>query len=224
MESADEISVRNEFLGKLIESASIGIAVVKPPDWKFVEANAVFRTVSGRPKSPFLGRPMAEVFPETLAGVVTGVLEEVAQTGRPRYLPGSETSVGPGEPEIYSDSDFLPLANSKGTVTGVLILARNVTEDVLTRRRSETLSLESARHLEQLETVIENVDQGIIVADPSGRVERMNRQALDIHGFKSTEEGLRMLPDGIRRHLRGARDERAPALPRGMAAGSGARR
>lgn len=42
----------------------------------------------------------------------------------------------------------------------------------------------------QLEAVFEGIDQGLIIADPAGHVLRMNRRALELHGFASAGEAL----------------------------------
>ena len=45
----------------------------------------------------------------------------------------------------------------------------------------------------QLQTVVENLDEGVVVSDLTGQVLHFNRAALEIHGFSSLDE--------IRRHL-----------------------
>jgi PAS domain S-box-containing protein len=47
----------------------------------------------------------------------------------------------------------------------------------------------------QLEAVIESVEEGLVVCDATGRVRRMNRRALEIHGYTSIEEAWRSLPE-----------------------------
>ncbi|HWN07940.1 MAG TPA: ATP-binding protein [Pyrinomonadaceae bacterium] len=47
----------------------------------------------------------------------------------------------------------------------------------------------------RLQTVIENLSEGLVVADLSGQLLNWNRAALEIHGFATLEEGLLELPD-----------------------------
>jgi PAS domain S-box-containing protein len=48
---------------------------------------------------------------------------------------------------------------------------------------------------EELGTIVENVDQGIIVADRDGRLRLWNRRALEMHGFGVPAEGGRSLAE-----------------------------
>lgn len=74
------------------------------------------------------------------------------------------------------------------SVVGVQGIFRDVTErknfeDTL--RRNET----------QLQTVFNNMNEGLIVADLTGQLVRWNNAAIAIHGFTSEDEYLRRLPE-----------------------------
>ena len=47
----------------------------------------------------------------------------------------------------------------------------------------------------QLQTIVESLDEGVVVSDLNGRLLRFNRAARDLHGFTSPEECLRCAPE-----------------------------
>jgi PAS domain S-box-containing protein len=57
--------------------------------------------------------------------------------------------------------------------------------------RIEAQSLEIRRNEAQLQTVIENLSEGLVVSDLKGQLLHFNRAALELHGFGSLEETRR---------------------------------
>ncbi|MEN3370005.1 MAG: hypothetical protein V7609_2148 [Verrucomicrobiota bacterium] len=47
----------------------------------------------------------------------------------------------------------------------------------------------------QLQTIVENLDEGVIVADLDGRLLQWNRAALQLHGYSSSEQDRRHFPE-----------------------------
>ena len=63
----------------------------------------------------------------------------------------------------------------------------------ITERKRAAEALRASE--ERLHTVTENLNEGLIIADTEGKLLHWNRAGLEIHGFGSVEEGMRMLPD-----------------------------
>jgi PAS domain S-box-containing protein len=64
--------------------------------------------------------------------------------------------------------------------------------DITARNRAEQNLRESRA---QLETIVENMAEGLVVADLEGQLIHWNRAALEMHGFTSLEECRRRLPE-----------------------------
>jgi PAS domain S-box-containing protein len=47
----------------------------------------------------------------------------------------------------------------------------------------------------QLQTIVENLDQGVVVADLNGRLLHWNRAAQELHGYSSSEQDRRLFPE-----------------------------
>ena len=63
---------------------------------------------------------------------------------------------------------------------------------VATTRDSQQVLRESE---ERLETIIENLHEGLVISDLDGQLTSFNQAGLEMHGFTSLEEGLKKLPE-----------------------------
>jgi PAS domain S-box-containing protein len=64
-------------------------------------------------------------------------------------------------------------------------------EDITERKREEQILRESE---ERLQTIIENLHEGLVISDLNGQLTHFNQAGLVMHGFSSLEEGLLKLP------------------------------
>jgi PAS domain S-box-containing protein len=68
------------------------------------------------------------------------------------------------------------------------VILRDITE----RKRAD----ESLRQSEaKLQTIVESLDEGVVVSDLNGKLQHLNRAALRLHGFASMDECLRREPE-----------------------------
>jgi two-component system nitrate/nitrite sensor histidine kinase NarX len=176
------------FLERLIEAAPVGIAVVRGADHRYEMVNPYYQAIPGVPDVPMVGRTLAEIFPAVAAQGALELVEEVYRTGQTVSLREYEASVGPERERTYWNVDHVPLHGSDGDVEGVLILASEITEQMLTRGQVEELA---ARN----EAILTSMTDGLILFDLQGNVVDMNPAALRIHGFEQTKEAQRHLEE-----------------------------
>jgi PAS domain S-box-containing protein len=187
---------QREFMERLLETAPVGVAVVRGPEHRYEYANAYYQAIPGSPDTPMVGRTVAEVFPATAAQGTLGEIEAAYQTGQTVSVRGYEANVGPGRERTYWDSDRVPLRAPDGSVEGVLIVAHEVTEEVLARRQVEELAARD-------EAILNSLTEGIITVDLEGNILMMNPAALRIHGFEQLEQARprpQDLPDVFELH------------------------
>jgi PAS domain S-box-containing protein len=79
-----------------------------------------------------------------------------------------------------------------GVVRPHAVVFRNLKESEKSLRKSRE---EAEQHLAQLRTILDNVVEGVVVADLDGRLFHWNPAAVVMHGFASEEEGRRRLPE-----------------------------
>lgn len=80
--------------------------------------------------------------------------------------------------------------NPLDTEQGMMVLG--TIADITQRKRSEEALRESE---EQLQTVIENLSEGLVISELDGQLIHWNRAALKMHGFTSLDECLLKLPE-----------------------------
>ncbi len=125
-------------LESIVESAGVGMALVRGPDLVIEMANAAYRALS--PFREMLGRPFEAVWPEAAERVLP-VLNRTMQTGAPfdavdMRVDIRRTAGGPLE-EAYFSFGCRRLEGRPGEPAAVLVHVLDTTSLVLARRRAE---------------------------------------------------------------------------------------
>jgi PAS domain S-box-containing protein len=124
---AERISSSEQFVHGLIERAPIGVAVVDR-QLRYVLTNPVYRALSR--EGLITGRSIEEVFAAAIVRIVEPLVRRVMETGQPLHVP--ECSVPDGV-ESWWNISLVPLHESGGITSSVLIL----TEDITERKQAE---------------------------------------------------------------------------------------
>lgn len=103
-------------------------------------------------------------------------------------LTGLAESIGAGRYDIALPEDGL------GEIGSFVRAFRNMLDGIRARERKVQSSEAQLRASEaQLQTVFENIDEGVVVSNLDGEVLHFNRAANEMHGFTSADECLRHL-------------------------------
>ncbi|WP_200306423.1 PAS domain-containing protein, partial [Paracraurococcus ruber] len=160
-------------------AAPIGLCVLDR-DLRFRRINERLAEINGLPAAAHLGRTVREVLPD-LAPQAEPVLRGVLETGEPVIdleLTG-ETPARPGERRIWRESWF-PLRDVAGAVTGVGVVAQEVTE----RHQAEAALAESEARFRGLAEAMPAI---VFMADPEGTVTWLNAVAAEFTGLPPAE-------------------------------------
>ena len=148
------------------EQSPVAIAILGGEDLTFRIANAFYGKLIGRTPTELIGRPFLDVLPELQGQGFDQLLRQVMATGIP-YI-ANEVTVGlmrHGELDtIYVNLTYQPQRETdrhtgEERISGVLIVATDVTPQVLARRASES-SEARFRHLIQEAPVATNLFVG----------------------------------------------------------------
>lgn len=88
--------------------------------------------------------------------------------------------------KVYVNIASIPVAGSEGHVQSVVCTVRDVSSQVLARRRIEDLITRYA-------AVFDNVGDALMLFDAQGTAREVNPAALRMHGFRDTQEARRSL-------------------------------
>ena len=131
------------------EQLPILLAALDGPDHRLAAMNAAYRAFTGR--SDVMGVPYRDAFPGLATRPLRDMLDRVYATGRPetqtewraQIESGPETPAGPGGlPEVYADFTVMPRRAAGGAVTGLLVIATDVTDRVARQRGTEQRAAE----------------------------------------------------------------------------------
>lgn len=175
-------------LYRTLMQAPVAVAYLKGPKLVYTLANSHYQDLIG--KGDFiLNKPAREALPE-MEERTHQMLENVYKTGETSRASEYMTTITKGgvtEPGYY-DYTVLRVEDAKGNPDGIIIVAVDITKQVLARRGNQELT-------NRLQAIIDNISEGLILADNNGKILLFNPSALELHGFKNMEEVISTLSD-----------------------------
>lgn len=165
-------------LAGIVRSASDAI-ISKSLTGIITSWNSGAEKVFGYTEDEAIGRPILMLFPPDRIEEEAAILASVA---RSEVVPHFETQrVHKSGRRIDVSVTISPLHDSEGRVIGASKIARDISEQkrvIAALRESE----------ERLQAVTENLNEGLIVAQPDGYLLHWNRMAMAMHDYENLEE------------------------------------
>jgi PAS domain S-box-containing protein len=190
-----------EAVREVIDLAPVAISVMRGADHRVEIMNQLSRQLLGGRNLE--GETVRSALPELEGQGLFEILDGVYATGEPAR--GTELPVRydrDGDGVLYDgffDFTYQPLFDVGGKVNGVLSVSVEVTDLVHERRRLEQRAAEQ-------EAVLAQLDEGVIITDPSGRITFVNAVAEALHGVHE----LGVAPDAYSETYHLFDDEGAP--------------
>ncbi|HEY0039136.1 MAG TPA: PAS domain-containing protein [Flavisolibacter sp.] len=121
----------------LVRDASVGIIVLLGTEMKVIVVNEAYGRLIGRSVEEILDQPLFSIIPEA-EKPFRELLDTVRLTGEPLYLYDHPYQVYAGEKTIegFLNIVYQPYKESDGTITGVMVLCQDVTEQVTARKET----------------------------------------------------------------------------------------
>ena len=187
VKAQNQIAENHNQLASIFEQSPVGIATLTvTEELVFQSANAFYCELVGREKKEIIGKPLLEALPEIKGQGFDGLLREVINSGKAYVANEVEVELfRNGKLEyVYVDLTYQLHHNLEGQPNIVLVIATDVTNQVLSRRKVE----ESEAKM-----------QSIIAAAPAGIglfvgrdliIENPNQTFIDIVGKGPNIVGL----------------------------------
>ncbi len=182
-----QVGAERQRLGTVLERLPAGVLIAEAPSGRIVFANAyatgLLGDVVGIEPSAWSG----SLKPHYENGVPQQAHEiPIVRALRGELVAGEDLRVARPDGRWASlRLGAVPLCDASGAIGGAVVTFEDVTE----RRRVEQALQRSES---ELQTIVENIEQGIVVADMAGRLVHWNRAALDMYGLATPEEGRRL--------------------------------
>ena len=138
------------------EQSPVGITIISEDRLTFRMANTFYGQLAGRSPDQLVGKPLLEALPELKGQGFDRLLEQVIATGVPYTANEVATNVIRNNhlETIYVDLTYQPYRENDNKITGVLVVATDVTKQVLARQKIEAAeeALRGAIELAELGT------------------------------------------------------------------------
>ncbi len=174
---------------EIFAQAPVALAVLSGSEHRFQSSNALYRRLVGRNPD---GKTLAEAFPELEGQGIRELLDGVLRSGEP--FVGEEVLLkldrdGTGTPrESYFNFIYQPRRGPGGAVTGVAVVAYDVTDQVLARLQTDKLVAEGALIREHLNLRAAYLSLGTEVGQILAKT-------------KSSDQMLQKSAEALHRHL-----------------------
>jgi PAS domain S-box-containing protein len=131
-------------LERVFEQAPVAIAVYRGPTYTIELANPTVARLWGRTREQLIGKGLFEALPEVAGMGFEQLLDGVMATGVP-YVAHAMAAQHEREGRldtVYWDFVYVPLYEADGRISGAMVVATEVTAQVLARRQVEQLNQE----------------------------------------------------------------------------------
>ncbi|MGI6854429.1 CheR family methyltransferase [Mesorhizobium sp. 1B3] len=187
----DELSRANNDIANLLESTQIATV--------FLDRDLCIKSFTPTARDLFrlvesdVGRPLAHVRPRFAADNLQADIEQVL-----RRLGTIERRVESFEADTRYMMRVLPYRTVENVIAGVVVTFVDVTRIVQAEERIDSLSHALRNRIESLETLLDLVPVGIVIAEDGERQEfRANRRAAELAGQSSTGARVTFIPTAL---------------------------
>ena len=149
-----------EALAELLENVPLAIAVILWPKQQFAFANRLFRAALSASGDDLTGKVAADVIGDRSTPEIRALHDRFLQTGEPQELTGAPLSLTP-DTITYWDIKLLPVRETNDRLSGMLVLAANVTERVRAHKEADRQARGAALDNERLALAIEATELGL---------------------------------------------------------------
>ena len=134
-----QLADSREYIRTIIEQAPVGIAMLNGPDHIIEIANPAILKIWGRKESEVIGCPHEDARPELRGQPVNNWLKEVYRSAKPKINTEFMVRLRDNDSlrEAIVNSVYQPIFSNDGSISGVLVILEEITEQVLQRRKHE---------------------------------------------------------------------------------------
>lgn len=151
-------------LERIFEQAPVAIAVYRGPTYIIELANPLVCSLWGRTQAQALHTPLLELLPEIKGQGYEDLLDEVMATGVPYVateMPSTIDRHGRRD-TVYWNFVYVPVREADGRITGAMVVATEVSEQVQARQQIQALNNELearvAQRTEQLQLALQEAE------------------------------------------------------------------
>ncbi|QMU30701.1 PAS domain-containing sensor histidine kinase [Adhaeribacter radiodurans] len=181
----EELQIRDEKLQRMLQQAPAHFCLVKGPDQIIDFATPGIQQLFGNREC--IGLPIGTAWPEIEEQGLTRLMKQVYSSGEPLVFQETKVMVdrlNKGQlQEGYFSFTYQPFRDSQNRIEGVLILAVEVTDQVIAKRQAEILTKQLRAEKERFEFLAETIPQFIWTTDQQGYHDYFNQRWINYTGY-----------------------------------------
>ncbi|MBD2000040.1 response regulator [Leptolyngbya sp. FACHB-541] len=194
------IASLNQDLQTLFEVIPIGVLITQDPEFRQVKANPAFTKMLGSIPDANVSYTPADAPPPSYKIIQEG--RELTPNEFPlRYaalhnveIKGTEVDIVRADGSRFSLFGYAkPLLDEQGQVRGSVAAFLDISDRKQAEAEREQLLHQLETSVGQLEAILNNMTEGLVIADPQGNMLTFNPAALALHEYDTVEQ--------VRRHL-----------------------
>ncbi|MBW4683083.1 MAG: PAS domain-containing protein [Microcoleus vaginatus WJT46-NPBG5] len=184
-----EIDEQRRLFQMVVDHAPAGIAVFDGRDLRIKWANQAYGQFLEEPfrNTDITGLRLQDYLPAAEENGLADIFRHTAATGEAHIDPEYQME-GFARGVTYWRWSLLPLFSLGQVNPDLMVLAIEITEQVLARKQLEELATQTEANLAQLQAILTGMTDGLVIADLNGKVLEMNPAGLQLHGFARLEE------------------------------------
>lgn len=143
-QAREELARQQEHLKELFEQAPVAITILNGPEYIVELANPGICELWGKKYEDVIGKPVLEVLPEVREQGIKELMDNVYRTGEPyvnNELPLMLNYDGQLK-KVYVNFVYHPMRNAQGDITGIIVIAIGINEQVEARHEIEAMNKE----------------------------------------------------------------------------------
>ena len=185
MIAVDQITEASARLAAIVESSQDAI-ISKSLEGVVLSWNPAAEKMFGYAPAEVVGKSILLLFPPGRQSEETRLLARIARGEK--IEPFDTVRLRKDGRPVDVSVSLSPLRDARGRIVGAATIARDI---------SASSQVEAAlrQSEERLTTVIEHLAEGLVISKLDGQILHWNRAALEMHEFRSLEEGRRALPE-----------------------------
>ena len=192
----EELNRQRSLIETMMQDAPIGIGLLEGPEHRYSMANTALRQIfKTHGKQDVMGKPIAEVWPET-HNLYVPLLNRVYQAGVPARLTDVPIPIETpgGITTRYYTSLYIPLFDSEGHTYCILGMTLDTTLEV-------TAQVTAEEERDRLQTLLESMSDEVWFCDLNGSINLMNDHAAQDLGISDPELINGPLQENLYQHI-----------------------
>jgi two-component system, LuxR family, sensor kinase FixL len=172
---------QRKVLEHLMEVLPVGVCILRGAEHRLEYANSVFKTLVGDVRDPVYSHNYADIFSKLNDIVDSGSLDTLYKDRDKVITREIKISATDGKEKQYWALTHVPIPGLENEVDGILVLATDLTEQVLIRKHVEN-------ERDRFRILLDSLEDEVWFADQNGNIQLVNPSVARNIGYERTED------------------------------------